>query len=96
MLTDYFKVSNYSLFYNVEDDNGNYISEYDISLNGNLVFTGQNAFSNRDDYDVKFRNILPMLLAEDYDNNRNMEVLIKDKADPNRTLFEHLYSNFSV
>ena len=61
MLTYYFKVSNYSLFYNVEDDNGDYIGEYDIPSNGDLVFTGENALSNRGDYDVKFRNILPML-----------------------------------
>jgi hypothetical protein len=32
MLIDYFKVSNYSLFYNVEDDNDDYIGEYDIPL----------------------------------------------------------------
>jgi hypothetical protein len=35
-----------------------------------------------------------MLMAEDYDGNWSMAVRIKDKADPNRTLFEHLYSNF--
>ena len=94
MLTYYFKVSNYSLFYNVEDDNGDFIGEYDIPSNGDLAFTGQNALSNRGDYDVKFHNILPMLMAEDYDGNWSMAVRIKDKADPNRTLFEHLYSNF--
>lgn len=92
-LRNYFNLNYYQFFRNVEDENGDYIGEYDLDPNGNLTFNSINKLSKRGNYDIKYRNILPALMSEDYDGNWSMSVRILDKA--NRTpLFEHSYDNF--
>lgn len=92
-LRDYFNISYYQFFNDVEDENGDYVGEYELEPDTNLKFNSLNKLSNRGNYDLKFRNILPALMSEDYDGNWGMAVRILDKLNGN-VLFEHLYNNF--
>lgn len=92
-LLDYFNLNYYNFFTNIEDDNGDYIGEYNLEPNSSLIFNSINKLSNRGNYDIKYRNILPALMSENLDGNWSMAVRILDRN--NRTpLFEHLYDNF--
>lgn len=92
-LKNYFNISYYQFFNDVEDENGDYVGEYELEPDTNLKFNSLNKLSNRGNYDLKFRNILPALMSEDYDGNWGMAVRILDKLNGN-VLFEHLYNNF--
>lgn len=92
-LKDYFNISYYQFFNDVEDENGDYVGKYELEPDTNLKFNSLNKLSNRGNYDLKFRNILPALMSEDYDGNWGMAVRILDKLNGN-VLFEHLYNNF--
>ncbi len=92
-IKDFFNVSYNQFFNNVEDENGDYIGEYNIESDTNLKFNSLNKLSNRGNYDLKFRNILPALMSEDYDGNWSMAIRILNKLDK-KPLFEHLYDNF--
>lgn len=92
-LRNYFNISYYQFFNDVEDENGDYVGEYELEPDTNLKFNSLNKLSNRGNYDLKFRNILPALMSEDYDGNWGMAVRILDKLNGN-VLFEHLYNNF--
>ena len=92
-LRDYFNISYYQFFNDVEDENGDYVGKYELEPDTNLKFNSLNKLSNRGNYDLKFRNILPALMSEDYDGNWSMAVRILDKLNGN-VLFEHLYDNF--
>ena len=92
-LRDYFNISYYQFFNDVEDENGDYVGKYELEPDTNLKFNSLNKLSNRGNYDLKFRNILPALMSEDYDGNWGMAVRILDKLNGN-VLFEHLYDNF--
>ena len=92
-LLDYFNLNYYNFFTNIEDENGDYIGEYDLEPNSSLIFNSINKLSNRGNYDIKYRNILPALMSEDLDGNWSMAIRILDRV--NRIpLFEHLYDNF--
>ena len=92
-LKNYFNISYYQFFNDVEDENGDYVGKYELEPDTNLKFNSLNKLSNRGNYDLKFRNILPALMSEDYDGNWGMAVRILDKLNGN-VLFEHLYNNF--
>lgn len=92
-LKDYFNISYYQFFNDVEDENGDYVGKYELEPDTNLKFNSLNKLSNRGNYDLKFRNMLPALMSEDYDGNWGMAVRILDKLNGN-VLFEHLYNNF--
>ena len=92
-IKDFFNVSYNQFFDNVEDENGDYVGEYNIKADTNLKFNSLNKLSNRGNYDLKFRNILPALMSEDYDGNWSMAIRILNRLDK-KPLFEHLYDNF--
>lgn len=92
-LTERFNVSYYGFFTNLEDDFGNYMGSYDIPASANLKFNTNKKLNDYSTYGLKFRNTLPSLMSEDYDNNWEMALRVKDK-NSQQVLFEHIYNNF--
>ena len=92
-LTERFNVSYYGFFTNLEDDFGNYMGSYEIPANANLTFNSNKKLNDFSTYGIKFRNTLPSLMSEDYDNNWEMAVRVLDK-NTRQVLFEHIYNNF--
>lgn len=92
-LLERFNVSYYQFYTSLEDDYGNYMGSYEIPAGANLTFNSNDKLNDYCTYGIKFRNSLPSLESEDYDNNWEMAVRIRDK-NSRQILFEHLYNNF--
>lgn len=69
-----------------------YAGAYEIPPNNSIIFTSE-PLQPYGNYSIKFRNTLPSLYSEDYDNNWKMAIRLKD-TETNATLFEHMYHNF--
>lgn len=92
-LLDIFKLNYYEFWTTLEDANGEKIGSYNIDPNTTLILNRDlNKHSN---YDIVFRNTVPVLQSEDYDGNFEMalKVINKDGGE-NPVLFEHTYNNF--
>lgn len=88
-----FNLTYYQFWTNIEDENGNIVGSYSLEPATNLLLNGKEKLSDYCNYNIKFRNTLPVLMSEDYDNNWEMAFRIIDK-ESRKTLFEHLYNNF--
>ena len=92
-LLERFDVSYYGFYTSLEDDFGNYMGSYEIPAGANLKFNTKEKLNDYSSYGIKYRNTLPTLMSDDYNNNWEMAVRVKDK-NTGQMLFEHLYNNF--
>jgi len=92
-LLERFNLNYYQFYTNLEDDYGNYAGSYELPSGTNLTINSNDELNDYATYGLRFRNELPALMSEDYDNNWEMALRIRDK-DTRQVLFEHLYNNF--
>ena len=90
-LLDIFKLNYYEFWTTLEDANGDKIGSYDIDPNTTLIMNRD--LNKHSIYDIVFRNTVPVLQSEDYDNNFEMALKVINKDNGN-VLFEHDYNNF--
>lgn len=90
-LLDIFKLNYYEFWTTLEDSNGDKIGSYDIDPNTTLILNRD--LNKHSTYDIVFRNTVPVLMSEDYDNNFEMALKVINKDNGN-VLFEHDYNNF--
>jgi len=90
-LLDIFKLNYYEFWTTLEDANGDKIGSYDIDPNATLIMNRD--LNKHSTYDIVFRNTVPVLRSEDYDNNFEMALKVINKDNGN-VLFEHDYNNF--
>ena len=90
-LLDIFKLNYYEFWTTLEDSNGDKIGSYDIDPNATLILNRD--LNKHSTYDIVFRNTVPVLMSEDYDNNWEMALKVINKDD-NNVIFEHDYNNF--
>lgn len=88
-----FNVSYSQFFTNLEDDQGNIVGTYEIEPSTDLSLNSIDVLKGHCNYNIKFRNTLPVLMSEDYDKNWEMAIRILDK-NSRQILFEHKYNNF--
>lgn len=96
-LTNIMNVSLVKNVYNDMIDNNGFVGHYTINKNNELVFTSKSSISKFSDWDIKWRNILPILRSADYDNNLNISLqLVKNNVNSNEpTVYvEHIYDGF--
>lgn len=96
-LTDIMNVSLVKGVYSDMVDDTGFVGHYSINKNNELIFTSRDAISNFGDWDIKWRNILPILRSGDYDNNLNISLqLVRNNADTTEpTVYvEHIYDGF--
>ena len=91
-LSSLFSVDPYDYYDDELTVDDEYVGVYEIPANNNIKFTSQ-SMQPYGNWDFKFRNTLPSLLSEDYDNNWKMAIRLRDVID-NNILFEHLYHDF--
>lgn len=90
-LLDIFKLNYYEFWTTLEDANGDKIGSYNIDPNTTLILNRD--LNKHSTYDIMFRNTVPVLRSEDYDNNWEMALKVINKDNGN-VLFEHDYNNF--
>lgn len=96
-LTDIMNVSLIKGVYSDMVDDTGFVGHYNINKNNELIFTSRDAISNFGDWDIKWRNILPILRSGDYDNNLNISLqLVRNNANTTEpTVYvEHIYDGF--
>lgn len=91
-LTDLFIVSPMEFYTDEETVDDEFVGVYEIPTNNSIKFTSE-VMQPYGNWDFKFRNTLPSLLSEDYDNNWKMAIRLRDSVNQN-VLFEHLYHDF--
>ncbi len=91
-LSDLFSISPMDFYTDEETVDDEYVGVYEIPANNFIKFNSQ-VVQPYGNWDFKFRNTLPALLSEDYDNNWKMAIRLRD-SNSQDILFEHLYHDF--
>lgn len=95
-LTDVLSPSAYKNIYIDGVDDSGYVGEYELPQNNELIFTSNKPVGLYGDWDFKWRNILPVLTSEDYDNNLNIAIQLVtfDSMGVPTVQLEHVYDGF--
>lgn len=91
-LSNLFNISPQDFYSDEETVDDEYVGVYEIPPNNSMKFISD-IIQPYGNWDFKFRNTLPSLLSEDYDNNWKMAIRLRDSLT-NNVLFEHLYHDY--